>query len=401
MRKQKFILVLSGGGAKGAFQAGALKYIHQHGIHVGNKHLPGDRFQFNFIAGVSAGSMNAAMVAMDETEKLEELWLDQIAGKPEMLFSSPLIDLSEGKLALNEKGLQTLLKAELKLHRLLGPLFSKKSRKRFIKKVLSKLLDQKSIADSQPLEFLLDQWIHLEKINETILRVGYVSLDTGLYHSVKHTQLQDSMDLRKAILASATMPGFLNPVEQIFVKTTDQQIDNHRNLVDGGVRNISPLGDIIKDINGQDDAETDYYVVIINNHCDQIKPDAEKRNFLDAAYRSLVEIALNEIFTNDIKEFTRINRFLNSLPDGTTIQNEKTDRPYKVFNYIKIQPGDHIGSSFDYRKSTIQTQFDHGFQRAKEMLTPTPGDSGNGQLAHSESPVSVAIARKPPAPWLV
>lgn len=52
MRQKKYILVLSGGGAKGAFQAGALKYIFEHGFYHGQEHINGDAVHFDYIAGV-------------------------------------------------------------------------------------------------------------------------------------------------------------------------------------------------------------------------------------------------------------------------------------------------------------------------------------------------------------
>jgi len=61
-------LVLSGGGSKGAFQAGAIKYLLEKGV------------KFNVIAGTSVGGLNGLIVSQNEPEKVPEE-LDQWWGK--------------------------------------------------------------------------------------------------------------------------------------------------------------------------------------------------------------------------------------------------------------------------------------------------------------------------------
>ena len=55
-------LCLQGGGAKGAFQAGAIKALKEHG------------YKFNCVVGASVGCLNAAMVALGKIDELYELW---------------------------------------------------------------------------------------------------------------------------------------------------------------------------------------------------------------------------------------------------------------------------------------------------------------------------------------
>ncbi len=55
-------LVLEGGGAKGSYQAGALKAFSENNI------------SFNGVMGTSIGSINGAIVAQDEIQKCTELW---------------------------------------------------------------------------------------------------------------------------------------------------------------------------------------------------------------------------------------------------------------------------------------------------------------------------------------
>jgi len=54
-------LILSGGGARGAYEAGAVRTLLEHE-------------RFDIICGTSIGAINGTLVAQDEVEKLEALW---------------------------------------------------------------------------------------------------------------------------------------------------------------------------------------------------------------------------------------------------------------------------------------------------------------------------------------
>ena len=58
----KKALCLQGGGAKGAFQAGALKALTERGYH------------FDCVVGASVGALNAALYALGQTDKMYSLW---------------------------------------------------------------------------------------------------------------------------------------------------------------------------------------------------------------------------------------------------------------------------------------------------------------------------------------
>ena len=89
----KIALYLAGGGARGSYQAGALKAIHEI-LNV--KKIP-----FETITGVSVGSVNAAILAQHADDfalgiaKLEEVWADIHCEK---IFSSSNYALSKSVL---------------------------------------------------------------------------------------------------------------------------------------------------------------------------------------------------------------------------------------------------------------------------------------------------------------
>lgn len=59
---KEYGIVLEGGGAKGAYQIGAWKALREAGIRIKG------------IAGASVGSLNGALICMDDLEKAEDIW---------------------------------------------------------------------------------------------------------------------------------------------------------------------------------------------------------------------------------------------------------------------------------------------------------------------------------------
>lgn len=58
----EYALVLEGGGSRGAYQAGSLKAFYEAG------------YKFSCVVGTSIGSINGAMIAQDDFEKMYDLW---------------------------------------------------------------------------------------------------------------------------------------------------------------------------------------------------------------------------------------------------------------------------------------------------------------------------------------
>lgn len=186
-------LVLSGGGAKGAFQCGALK------------HLLGERHErYDIIAGTSVGALNGSFLSMfklgeeaQAAHELEALWLG--------------IDNSK----IWRKW----------YHGLLGPL----------PVMLPKWLGgRQSVYSTAPLRELLKRRFKPEAIKESgkLLRVGAVNLNSGFR---KVWTESDPLQIRDAVLASSSFPIFFEPV----------MIDGCA-YTDAGVQEVSPVSDAIE-----------------------------------------------------------------------------------------------------------------------------------------------------------
>ena len=180
------------------------------------------------------------------------------------------------------------------------------------------------------------------------LHVGAVSLISGEY--VQFTK--ESLELVKAILASASIPVVWPPVDI----SPDRLA-----MVDGGVRNISPVGDVL-------DLEPDE-IVIINCSAEQppVTPQAPA-NVLSIGMRAL-DIMQNEIFVNDMKEFLRINALVQEAEkQGCLLHNPKTGKLLKYYPCQVIEPDSELGEVLDFSQSSVQAALKAGVRRAREVL---------------------------------
>ena len=384
MKKQKFALVLSGGGFKGAFQVGALNYLRENWNQIFPEAGP---MHFDIIAGVSVGALNGVMLAMNKEKELNELWELIARNGVEEVYTSPFIDTKaqgeEPKFSFNAEVLkeQFLPDFQVKAKLLDGVkmLFSKKARQKFIEKTMedaassigSHIANFRNIADNTPLYEKLKKTVDREAITDCQYFCGFVSLDDGAYSSVSSERFIDNKDLIKGILASTAIPIVWNPVPDI--RTADKRI---RNSVDGGIRNNSPLGDVIRAIEDDPEDNVEYTVVIINCGTGSIREqDFSRSNIFEIALRSLEEITLSEIFNNDIKHFMRINELVCQAKAAGVEVFKEQDCPLQEFKSLLIQPADDIlGNMLCANEALIRLRMKHGRQKAEEAVNAFAGN---------------------------
>lgn len=305
----KRALVLSGGGAKGAFELGALQYIRQRQPAF---------FNFQIIAGVSVGSLNGVMLAQDKFTELENLW-SEISNEKVYTGKMP-------------KGIFQYLGLAIRV-----------------------LFGRRSILGVQPLTELVKQYVHVNEVKMDF-RCGFVSLITGEYIPCKHTQFgSDDENFRKAIVASSSMPIIWPPVQEVKI---GEQL--YKELVDGGVRNLSPLKDVILD----DPDE----IIVINSNAQNLTEDPEAgKNIFRIADRALEGIAINEIFRGDIEEFIKTNEIVRQCKDkGITVYRDKEQKEqYRYFNSIIIEPAVGLGDPVDFSSERIAQRREAGWRAAE------------------------------------
>lgn len=171
-------LVLSGGGSRGAFQVGALKYLME---------AEQEREWYKAFCGISVGAINCAYLS-------------------QFTMQYPAV---------------------IGLLKLWNRLSNKQVKRRWFPFGFLHGLWETGLYNTEPLAKYLKQ-VHRDAIVNTgnQLRVGAVNLQTGEYRLFD----QSYKDLRKAVLASSAFPVMFPPVE------IDGQLWS-----DGGIRNMTPL----------------------------------------------------------------------------------------------------------------------------------------------------------------
>lgn len=175
-------LVLSGGGVKGAFEAGVILALAERG------------FTWNVMAGVSAGALNAAFMA-------------QFAPADQLYGASELVKLWH---SVADKDIKKRWFPFGKLH----------------------ALSKGGLFNTEPLHVLIKKHLDPKKLatSGVELAIGAVSLNTGVYKYVGAT----TPDIDKWVLASSAFPVAFPPVE----------IDGEL-WVDGGIRDCTPITDVL------------------------------------------------------------------------------------------------------------------------------------------------------------
>lgn len=157
----KLAIVLSGGGAKGAFQVGVLDaLINKHGVKPA------------IVVGTSTGAIQALGVAQQDVAGLVDVWMGL-------------------------KGNADIYKERS------GPL-------------LSALLGQKAMYDAAPLKRLLKAFAKPDRLAASgiDLRLGVVSLQSGEFRTID----KSVPDIHNWVYASCAMPTYFDPLQ-----TSDKQ----------------------------------------------------------------------------------------------------------------------------------------------------------------------------------
>lgn len=172
-------LVLSGGGSKGSFQVGALKYI-----------LGELKVSYDVFCGISVGALNSAF-------------------------------LSQFKDGEEQKSVE-------ELNKLWERVDTPKIYKRWFPFGIFHGLWLSSLKNSRPLLNWIESELDLNKVRSSgkICQVGAVSLTTGEYRLFD----QNYIEFHKAVAASSSFPGYLIPIEM------EGQLWS-----DGGIKEITPL----------------------------------------------------------------------------------------------------------------------------------------------------------------
>ena len=215
MKQSKVGLVLSGGGAKGAYQVGVLKYMAENGMTI------------DAIAGASIGALNGAVIAsannmQEASEHLNRLWQTLANESP----------LKVDKLAVASYLGYFCIMGSRRLSPVLAVAGS----------VLRQHKPNRSVLDNSPVKRLIEEYTSPEKLNtglplyvsifesrdslETVIdaAMGALGIMDTNPSEFRHVQSFSTEQQRDVVLASASLPLLF----------AAQEIDG-KHYADGGV----------------------------------------------------------------------------------------------------------------------------------------------------------------------
>ncbi len=253
----KRALILSGGGAKGAFSVGALKTLDDRGIN-----------QFDLISGSSTGALISALICAGELTVLRNVYRS--------VTNNDII----------------------KTQNIIATLTANPPRP--------------FLMDTTPLENMIDTHVtepvyQRIRTSNTILCLTTVNLKTGritVFSSkrIEPTSFYDAITIRnhghlkKALLASSNQAAFLPPVT-IRVGGEDQQ------FVDGGNREVIPtrvVANVLPTLAGDGNAGQDEVYIVSNNPSRLIEGEDQYTSFLNILFRAL-SIFIHDVRQNDLQ----------------------------------------------------------------------------------------------------
>lgn len=295
-------LALSGGGARGAFQVGVLEALDEM-----------DAFEFQSVSGVSVGALNGSMVAQKNIKRMGEIW-GQISQKKVY---------KKGFLPWN---------------------------------LLMILLGRKrGLYDNRPLRRLLEK-----EVDPLQFRIpfyaGVVDMETSKFHHFELNELMPDSAL-SLIWASATMPIIWEPVKGIIPSVSGIYNSMRDSLIDGGLRDVNPVGNLIKNPPSFD--------TIVSISCSPLETTAMSLKGIDGIAGRSLDIIMNEVFRNDIEGAERINRLIRSNSDVLKAEN---GRPYIPVKIIHFYPSWEVGGTLDFRQKTVTAWREHGRYIATKVM---------------------------------
>ncbi len=237
-------LVISGGGSKGAFAVGVLKRLFNE--------YPG--LDFDIIVGTSTGSLMAGLVALNDMEGLEKLYSNQKTEN--IVLTGRIVDR----------------------------------------------INDVSIFDASPLKALLEKNYTDDRyeaiktggkelfftstcLQTAALVVFTTAANPGAAAHYEVQKIKDAAHFRRAVLASACQPVFMQPVK--VNRDIPGEPNPHYQFVDGGVREYAGIQMAI------DNGATEIFTILLSPEGTVTEPE-ELKNLFSILTRTI------DIFTDDV-----------------------------------------------------------------------------------------------------
>lgn len=315
-------LVLGGGGAKGAFQVGALDYLVQ-----------ACGLSFPLVTGVSVGALNGAILAQTPPDDLaraittlKTIWLAEIRGTESVFLRRTL---GAGSIVM---------------------------------------FGGDSLYDNTPLRRLVQRYLRPDDLRTSPVRfrLGRVSLQSGKYVEVDGTRLTVA-----DLMASTAFPYYFPP-----------EIIDGEAFADGGLRNIAPVEtafDLLREFAPASAPRTIFAVLASPVHVRPLSNIDQLSDALKVLERA-IEILSAEAYEQDLRladdarrhanAVTRVQEVLRAAglpPEAAAQCLREAGVPaagVPPTELIRIEPAERILQYFDFSPEKIRQAMEHGYARA-------------------------------------
>jgi NTE family protein len=304
-------LVLSGGGARGAYQAGVLRAIAEISRENGIAQ------PFKAITGVSAGAINAAYLACmadsltDACDNMAALWRSLTADR---VYKTDA--LSAGR-----SGFRLAMDAAF------GALYAKKM--------------ARSLLDTSPLRHLLAKTIPFDRLGQMIAEgrlnaLGVTAMNYASASSITFVQGRDDLPMWSRsrrwstraqigiehVMASSAIPLFFPPV----------RVDD-AHYGDGCLRNTAPLSPAIH-------LGADKLIVISVRRPDQVAAPIDSG--IEPTIARILGVILNALLLDavdlDMERMSRVNQTIDSVPGPM-----RRELNLRKIDFLWLRPSQDIG----------------------------------------------------------
>ncbi|MES2104859.1 MAG: patatin-like phospholipase family protein [Pseudomonadota bacterium] len=359
MANQSTVLILQGGGALGAYQAGVYQQLHEKGIGI------------EWVIGTSIGAINSALIAGNPPElrvaRLKAFWDSLAPWAPDTTgwwsAFSPLSNLTHSMATLGVlmNGVEGFFKPRVGASPDINTAVP---------------LNEMGFYDTSPLRATLEKFIDFDYLNSGQMRISVCAVDIDTGQSVVFDS-KNGRILPEHIMASGALPPGFPPVE-IAGKA----------YWDGGIYSNSPLTVFLGDALDRDAL---CFMVDLWDPSEtrpgSIAEALARYKSIQYASRSQEQLAIYQV-VRDLQKAIRV--LSGKIPaaernkkDVQALVRLGTDHTVNVVNMImKSTPQDQYFRDIDFSAATIDKRWQagiHDCQRAlkhKAWLQPLPLHAG-------------------------
>jgi NTE family protein len=346
---QRLALVLAGGNALGAFEAGAYQTLHDHGL------------QPDWVVGTSIGAVNGAIIAGNpperRTEALQEFWSKAAwpAAGGAAVASNELVQAMQrfaGQLQTASFGNSAMFVPSF-----LG--------------LAANGAGTVGLYDLSPLRSTLEQLVDFDLLNTGTVRLTVVAVDLETGDEVLFDTKTDRLGPEHIMASNALLPDF-RPIE----------IEGYL-YGDGGLVSNLPV-DVVRR-----EPDEDRLCVAIELFS---APRQRCTTFAEAVARRQELLFVNqsrwflEAYAREDRVRNTLRAVLDLVPKELRDRPEvraalvEADRPDMRLVTIGGDPGPEVGSWFyDYSEQAIMRRWDAGASKARDALTALQGAPASNQ----------------------